>query len=177
MPTNALHPQDVAVLLKLAADSNRTWTFSSLSHELALSSSQVHASLQRADFARLYNADSKRVARRSLVEFLVHGVKYAFPARIGGQARGVPTAFAAPPLSALLHAAESDPPVWPCPTGCVRGYSFEPLYKGVVEASDRDPALYELLALVDAIRDGRSRSASLAESILKTRLETKNATS
>ncbi len=176
MSANSLLPQDVVVLLKLTVTGNSLWTFASLSQELGLSPSQLHASLQRADSARLYSTDSRRVARRSLVEFVIHGVKYAFPAQIGGQTRGVPTAFAAPPLSALLHASESDPPVWPSSTGEVRGYSFEPLYKGVVGAAERDRGLYELLALVDAIRDGRARSATLAADILKTRLETRDAT-
>ena len=145
--------------------------FLSLAQELALSSSQVHTSLRRAELARLFNADSKRIARRSLEEFLIHGVKYAFPAQIGGQTRGVPTSYAAPPLNALIHTPESDPPVWPSPTGAVRGYHFEPLYRGAVFAAERDPKLYELLALVDAVRDGRSREAKLAVSLLKSSLE------
>lgn len=171
MSSVSLHPQDVVVLLKLIANPDKPWTFLSLAEELALSASQVHTSLRRAELARLYNADSKRIARRSLEEFLIHGVKYAFPAQIGGQTRGAPTGYAAPPLNALIHAPDSDPPVWPSPTGAVRGYQFEPLYRGAVYATEQDPKLYELLALVDAIRDGRSREAKLAESLLKTMLE------
>ncbi len=171
MPTVTLHPQDVVTLLKLCANPNKPWTFSSLGEELALSSSQVHTSLRRAEQARLFNMNSKSVARYSLGEFLIHGVKYAFPAQIGGQTRGVPTGYAAPPLNALIHATESDPPVWTSPVGTVRGYQFEPLYKGAVFAANRDPELYELLALVDAIRNGRSREAKLAVSLLKRKLE------
>ena len=167
----SLHPQDVVVLLKLVANPSQPWTYLSLAEELALSPSQVHTSLRRAELARLYNTDSKRIARRSLGEFLIHGVKYAFPAQIGGQTRGAPTGYAAPPLNALIHTPDSDPPVWPSPTGTVRGYQFEPLYKGAVFAAERDPTLYELLALVDAVRDGRSREANLAVSLLKTRLD------
>ena len=36
-----------------------------------------------------------------------------------------------------------------------------PLYKNVPTAARRDPKLYELLALVDAIRDGRARDERL----------------
>ena len=48
---------------------------------------------------------------------------------------------------------------------------LEPLYKSVPHAALRDPALYELLALVDAIRDGRAREGNLAERDLVHRLK------
>jgi hypothetical protein len=41
----------------------------------------------------------------------------------------------------------------------------------VPHAALRDPALYELLALVDAIRDGRARERNLAERDLVRRLK------
>jgi hypothetical protein len=41
----------------------------------------------------------------------------------------------------------------------------------VPHAALRDPALYELLALVDAIRDGRARERNLAERVLVRRLK------
>ena len=44
--------------------------------------------------------------------------------------------------------------------GNTRGVGFEPLYKNVPRAALRDPAIYQLLALVDAIRDGRARAES-----------------
>ena len=37
-------------------------------------------------------------------------------------------------------------------------------------AAAKDPALYELLALIDAVRDGRVRERKLAEKELSTRL-------
>ncbi len=52
----------------------------------------------------------------------------------------------------------------------MRGYAFAPLYRTVPEAALRDPALYELLALVDAIRDGRARERNLAQKALEKRL-------
>jgi hypothetical protein len=54
------------------------------------------------------------------------------------------------------------------------GIALEPLYKTVPEASLRDPSLYELLALVDAIRDGRARERKIAEKELINRLRTGN---
>jgi hypothetical protein len=52
----------------------------------------------------------------------------------------------------------------------VRGYSFEPLYKHAAEAALADPAFYELLSLVDALRDGRVRERKLALEMMSKRL-------
>lgn len=103
-------------------------------------------------------------------EFLLCGVKYAYPPDRGGQTRGVPTSYAAPPLSSLIVQPETDPPVWPDPAGPVGGYSFSPLYKTVPQAAMRDLRLYEMLALLDAIRDGRPREVDAASRELKKRL-------
>lgn len=100
----------------------------------------------------------------------MHGLKYVFPAHHGGLTRGVPTSYAAPPLKARI-AKGSDPiPVWPHANGPARGSSFEPLYRTVPYAALRDPALYELLAITDALRDGRARERKIAEEQLRARL-------
>ena len=136
-----------------------------------MSQSEVHASIRRAETARLYDPHRGRVLRSSLFEFLVHGLKYAFPAIRGSSTRGMPTGYAVPPLNHLIQGASGDVPVWPDPEGEVRGYEFAPLYRSVPKAACADPELYELLALVDAIREGRAREVTLAIQELKTRLE------
>jgi hypothetical protein len=52
----------------------------------------------------------------------------------------------------------------------VRGESFGPLYKSAPKAARQDAQLYELLALVDAIRAGRARERRLAAEMLEARL-------
>ncbi len=84
--------------------------------------------------------------------------------------RGMPTAWAAPPLSEQIAAGDEPPPVWPDPEGEARGIAFEPLYRSAPKAAKRDRALYEMLALVDALRDGRARERQLAAKELKARL-------
>jgi hypothetical protein len=88
----------------------------------------------------------------------------------GETTRGVPTAYAAPPLSGQIVDNGELPPVWPDPDGGVRGATLEPLYKAAPKAVRKDPALHELLALVDALRDGRVRERQLAEKELSARL-------
>jgi len=60
------------------------------------------------------------------------------------------------------------PPVWPWRDGNTRGVGLEPLYKNAPHAALRDPALYELLALLDAIRDGRARERDLVRRLKAT---------
>jgi len=112
-----------------------------------------------------------RLNRSALLEFLLHGVRYAFPAEKGSPTRGVPTSYAAAPLRKSIADAGELPPVWPYADGPVRGYSFTPLHKNVPQAALEDKRLYELLALVDALRDGRARERELAVKELTKRLE------
>lgn len=56
------------------------------------------------------------------------------------------------------------------PGGKMRGTTLEPLHKAVPRAAANDPVLYELLALVDALRDGRVRERQIAERELTARL-------
>ena len=62
------------------------------------------------------------------------------------------------------------PVVWADPEGKVRGEALEPLYPSVPRAARADEALYELLALVDAVRAGRARERELAVAALRKRL-------
>lgn len=165
-----LKPQDVFILLKIVSVGSGGWSYLSLAHELGMSQSEIHKGVRRAASARLIDLDSKRFVGKAVEEFLVHGVKYAFPPQRGEVTRGMPTAYAAPPLSSMIVQGDDMAPVWPDPDGEVRGVEFVPLYPSVPKAARRDSKLYELLALVDAIRMGKSRERELAVKELKRRL-------
>jgi hypothetical protein len=165
-----LKPQDILVLLKIAS-LNTDWSFRSLASGLSMSVGEVHNALGRAERAQLFDAKRKRPRTQALLEFLVHGIKYAFPAERGTITRGIPTSFAAAPLNEIIVSEEELPPVWPSPHGTVRGYSVEPLFSSVPDAIKNDPRLYELLSLVDAIRDGRARERKMAAEILTQHLK------
>ena len=170
-----LKPQDVVVALKLLEFQQKRPPFAQIAEELSMSASEVHAAVKRAQAAHLLHGPElgERVNGRALEEFLIHGLKYAFPAQHGPMTRGLPTSYAAEPLRRFIKAGNEPVPVWPDPAGPVRGTAFEPLYPSVPEAARHDPYLYELLALVDAIRDGRIRERKLAEQELITRLRSK----
>ena len=168
-----LKPQDVVILLKLVALGRELWTYQRLAVELSISQSEAHAGVRRAVAARLMSDATTAEGRpvlQALAEFLVHGVRYAYPPERGALTRGMPTGYAAPPLNELITQPDEPPPVWSYAEGRVRGYSLAPLYPSVPAAAARDARLYELLALVDAIRDGRARERSLAAKEIEKRL-------
>ena len=166
-----LKPQDIVVVLKLLGFGGRP-PFSQIANELCLSVSEVHAAVKRAQAAHLVHGPElgDRANGKALEEFLIHGVKYAFPAHHGAMTRGLPTSYAAEPLRRYIKPGNEPLPVWPDPRGPVRGAAFEPLYRNVPEAAKRDSRIYELLALIDAIRDGRVREQKIAEKELVSRL-------
>lgn len=185
----SLRPRDVVVLLKLVAnrDAITRSTYADLSKDLFMSTSQVFRSVQRAEASHLILVpaispeSNEELPRKwlwpynggNLKEFLIHGVKYAFPVERGGTTRGVPTAEAAPPLNQQLQQDWPLPPVWPYAHGSIRGIAFSPLYENVPQAALQDPKLYELLALVDAIRDGRAREREIAIRELTARIDSR----
>ena len=168
----AARPQDVVVLAKLLSYTDHRPSLARMAADLLLSASQVHAALNRLAIARLVLKDARnsRANMRAAEEFLVHGAKYMFPAVRGGVTRGMLTSYAAPPLNQQLSSGSDLPPVWPFALGKHRGVSLDPLYKNVPLAARADPRLYELLALLDALREGRARERSLAESEIVKRL-------
>lgn len=165
-----LAPLDIFVLLKIVAKRGQRWSQRDLSYELSVSQSSVHAALKNATEAKLYNPSRKLVSATRLEEALAHGAKYFLVAKRGGEVRGMPTAWAAPPLSNEIAANGELPPVWPDPLGESRGLSLEPLHPSVPKAAMLDPLLYELLALLDALRVGGARESKLAEKELHQRL-------
>jgi len=154
-----LKPQDLVVSLKLALQPGLT--FQQLAESLSLSKSEAHAAVKRAQAAGLLRGDRQPV-RHAILEFVLHGVRYAFPAVRGGITPGMPTAHAALPLSELIHAGLDPIPVWPDSRGEARGETLEPLYPSVPAAARTDPRLYQCLALIDALRSGRARERNLA---------------
>lgn len=164
-----LKGEDIVVLLKLTADPP-SWTVRSLEAELGIPRSVIQRSLVRLEQAGLLEQGRRRANNGRAEEFLLHGLRYVFPPVRGGEARGVPTAWAAAPLQDKLADSGELPPVWPDPMGRVRGISLEPLHESAPEISRRDPALAELLALTDALRLGDARVRGLAEELLRARL-------
>ena len=134
---------------------------------LCMSSSEVFKSIQRLVISALVETDSWRPLSGPLWEYLVYGVPHAFPGRLGGPTRGMPTAWAADPIAESMPQGSDLPPIWPWPEGKVRGYTVEPLFPSVPDAVKNWPALYAPLALVDSLRVGRARDREIGRRMLK----------
>ena len=167
---HGLRPQDILVLLKLLASRGREWRQVDLAQELGLSQYEISAALRRAEYSGFLDRSKKRLNKSALEEFLLHGLKYVYPAKPGAVCRGVPTAHSAPPISKKIVSSPHDQYVWPHDDGEVRGQGIPPLYASAPEAARKDPKLHELLALVDALRVGRARERQIAADELKRRL-------
>lgn len=165
-----LKPQDILVTLKLIdAATPEEKAFPRIAAALGMSASEAHAAVKRAARSGLVDDATRSVRKAALREFLVHGLRYVFPAERTGVTRGIPTSHAGPPLEKKF-ADGGLPPVWPHAEGTVRGEGLAPLYKSAPGAALRDPRLYEWLVLVDAIRAGHARERKLAVQEIERRL-------
>ncbi len=180
--------QDIVILLKLAVlhqqdriasqpgnGGTDAYSVRGLERSLGISKSEVSASIFRSDYAGLLIKDREsgipKPNLRALLEFIVHGLKYVFPVKPGRLVRGMPTASSAPVLKDELISLNENIFVWPDPQGEHMGQEIKPLFRSVPQAARHDLALYDLLALADAIRLGNPREAQLAQNLLASRLE------
>jgi hypothetical protein len=166
-----LKGQDVVVLVKLLGRAEPVGV-RDLAGELGFDVAGTHRALRRLSDAGLYSSERRRAFGAPAEEFLLHAVKFSFPAVRGVEVRGVPTSWAVEPLKGELAESSALPPVWPYSKGAVRGLSFEPLHPMVPDAAKADPQLWERLSLVDALRSNESaRITALAARLLKERIE------
>jgi DNA-binding Lrp family transcriptional regulator len=156
-------PQDFVIALKLAV-SRRAYTYAELAREVGMSASQVHGAVERADRSGFVRKDTMAPVIPNILEFALHGAKYLFPPEHLPEQRGIPTAHSAPPLNDRIRSGSLL--VWPYPEGDVRGEGLRPIHKSVPFASRQDEKFYQALALLDALRAGRSREQRLAGQLL-----------
>jgi hypothetical protein len=167
-----LRSVDIVVLLQLLRHPRMDWTVRSLAHELQLPSASVQRSLERLGATPAFDADRRLVSLKGCAELFEHALRFVAPVLRGGETRGLPTAWAVPPLSERLAPVDELPPVWPDPLGEQRGLEVRPLHPAVVALARADPEMYELLALVDALRVGDARTRALAGEMLRERIRT-----
>lgn len=160
-----LRPHDIAVVLQLVLTPRAP--YQALAEAVGLSQGEAHNAVKRLTAARLVRSGERDVNTAALLELLVGGVPYVFPAEPGSETRGVPTAHSAPALAGNI--GESANVVWPSADGHVRGAALEPLYAGAPTTARRNPRLYELLAIVDTLRIGRARERQHARALLQER--------
>ncbi len=159
----SLRPQDLVVALSLTLYPEQR--FEALAKNVRLGLGEVHRSAKRLGQAHLLLPGKRRIQRTAVLEFLIHGARYAFPAVRGPDAPGIPTAWAAPVLEGVLP--PGPPVVWPHSEGSMRGESVVPLSEAAPDAASQDSRLYRLLALVDVLRLGQARERQIAAQLFK----------
>lgn len=170
MPSQpTLRPFDVAVALRLLLVPEER--YEPLSDALVTSTSAVHRSVARLQHAGLCKPATRTIARPALREFLLHGVRYAFPAVHGPERLGMPTAWAHSGVAALFtDGLTMRPLVWATESGSLRGETLVPLFAGVTAVAARDERMHELLACVDALRAGGTRERRIVGDALGERV-------
>jgi hypothetical protein len=138
----------------------------SLANELCLPPATVQRALERLAAVRVFDAIRRRVNVGASEDLFIHALRFIVPSVVGGETRGLPTAWAAAPLSGHLAGNDDLPPVWPDPQGDVRGLELQPLHPRMVSLARADAQTYELLALVDGLRVGDARVRKLAAGML-----------
>lgn len=169
---NGLRPQDVLVLLKITTFLDDKWLLADIASSLAISLSETSNALERCRICGLIDQRKRTVNRLAMRDFLIYGLKYVYPAQVGGSSRGIPTANSAEPIrSRIVEGSENL--VWPYYKGTRRGNAVTPLYPTVPKIVEHQPALYEWLVIVDTLRLGKAREKSIAVEELEKRLNVK----
>lgn len=164
-----MRPHDIPILLKIIAKGKQTWHMKDLAYELEISASEISESINRSVIAGLIGSDKKSIKKLALMDFLRYGLRYVFPQQPGALVRGMLTAHSAPPLDEVILSHEKY--VWPYAQGTSRGQALEPLHPQTPQACLKDGLYYELMALLDALRVGKTREQKLAFQMIKERIE------
>lgn len=163
-----LRPSDIASLLYLRihpADS-----YGAMAERLGISKSTAHGGVQRLVRNRLAHASDRAmatVADGPTLDFLSFGVPYAFAPDTVPDARGVLTGLRALDGDHASAMSGALPIVWPSRLGDARGVGVAPLVPAAPDLPHREPQLYRLLAIVDALRIGDAREREVARQLLR----------
>lgn len=161
-----LRPSDIVVACQLAITPDTKYL--EIANSTGISAGECHNAVRRLRLARLLLSGERRPAAEVLRLFLVQGVPFAFPPVVGSQTIGTATA-----LSAEVFRDKVDSPdgfVWPDAAGPARGQSLIPLFPGAPLLPARNKPLYDMLAIVDALRIGTTRVRAIANELLAERL-------
>lgn len=161
----AVRAQDVVVAAGMLALRDADGPQSQLARLLEVPRSRVSESMRRLEENGLFSRSLGSLRSARLLDLLVHGLPWMFPAVPGELAWGVPMSHSGPVLSDVI--ASSQPFVWPCEGGTTQGKAVEPIHATVLKAARSLPLAYEVLSLADSVRVGRVREKRLAAEALE----------
>lgn len=143
-----------------------------LGESIGISASEVSKGVKRLATARLLveRDNALYVENNAFLEWLSYGVRYAYPAQPSGFGRGMPTAWNCPLVSSAIL-PPSPPMIWSQVGGELEGIFVEPIHATVPLAASNDGLLYQVIALVDAVRLGKPRELAIARDLLEKRIK------
>ena len=165
---SSLRPFDIAVLLYICVHPGEA--YGQMASILGISKSTAHGAVVRLQRSGLVHADQDKrleASPRAAIELLLMGeCRTCFRPSRSPRARGVPTGLAAagPGDAELVDATIM---VWPSRLGTTIGVGVPPLIVTAPDIALRDPAVYRLMALVDAVRVGDVREREAAATALR----------
>lgn len=160
----AMKRQDVLILIWLCLQ-NKKPSQKEISEKLDISRAAVSYSIDRCIGLNILDKKKYQVRKQALLEFIFYGLPYIYPATAGSIVKGIPTGASAYPLN---QSFSLDPGyVWPTENATHSGMEIEPLYPSIPAIVLDEPRLYEVCALVDAIRIGHTREKVEAYRLLK----------
>ncbi len=168
-----LQAVDCVILIKLIAQKENEMTHRDLAEALLLSRATISVGLRRLLQSGLVRSEIETNKLTPIMaaaeEFILHGLKYVFPAEVGKFTKGVATGIAAPVFEGKLVLGNDPLFVWPYEHGQVKGLALKPLSPSVPKAvaSSGDKKFYDLLALIDVMRQGRARERNMAVELFK----------
>ncbi len=170
-----IKPQDCMILLKLLANPGGEWSQRQLAEVLCISLAETNAGLKRlveAGLLRRGKASQFLPIIAAAEEFLINGLKYLIPGKLGEYTRGIPTAVGAPLFQDKIALGDDPIPVWPDAQGNRRGVALNPIHPAIPKVLHKTPdqPFYELLVLIDSIRSGRPRERNMAIQLFKNRI-------
>jgi hypothetical protein len=156
-----IRPSDIAALLFLSAHPGEP--YGQMAAVLGLSKSTAHKAVSRLIQLGLAVKDDGgriHIEAEQAIE-LLRVIRYVFPSVQTEKARGVPTGLAA--LTAVPSSLDNIVTmVWPSRLGSAVGVGVQPLIPNAPDIAFRDPKLYRLMAIVDALRLGDARDREAA---------------
>lgn len=154
--------QDVVIIMKILSMKKREWRLIDIAYQAIISLSEVSEGMKRLRESSLVYGDNI-IHTENLREFLFHGLKYCFPAKIEMNCRGIATAHSSRFMKGFVDSESSSEYVWPYEHGESFGLSVRPLYKTVPRFAEKDDFMYETLSYIDVLRLGRVREIAHAE--------------
>ncbi|RYM35945.1 hypothetical protein ERX46_02825 [Brumimicrobium glaciale] len=149
--------QDIVILVWIASEEtsgNKDWVIRDLAHDLNISTSTVHSSLSSMETAGLYDKNSKRISKQTLLDFLKYGFSIVFPIVYGAETRGIIV-----PLKVIGEEMNlsSEKYIWKNSKGKDILPQITPLYNGAPIATLKSKKAKEIIGLLECLRMTRHK--------------------